>query len=169
MPIIPFDIQPVTTTADLYTVVSLAARIWQPTYGGILSAAQLNYMFDRTYSLAALEEVQASGQAFYLLKEAGEAIGFASWSMWQTPAVPKLNKLYVLPSLHRRGAGRWLLQQIEAMVAEKGYERLQLCVNIDNPAHTFYERCGYTVIRREDFPFDHFWMNDYVMERVLRS
>jgi diamine N-acetyltransferase len=40
---------------------------------------------------------------------------------------------------------------------------LDLNVNRHNPAKSFYEKIGFTVLREEDVPIGPYWMNDYVM------
>jgi diamine N-acetyltransferase len=159
-----------TTEADIPTIIGLAAQIWEPTYGNILSREQLDFMFAHTYTEAHLQRQIAEGQRFYLIfNTANEAVGYASWSwlpeLYENKPLAKLNKIYVLPSEQGKGTGRFLLQYIENEVVSLSANALQLCVNRYNKAKYFYEKQGYRVLREEDFVFYQYFMNDFVLQK----
>lgn len=158
------------TEQDFSTIITLAAQIWLPSYGAILSREQLDFMFEHTYTLAHLARQVAEGQHFYLVFDADELpVGFAAWSwtaeLYQATPLPKLNKIYILPSQQGKGVGEFILQYIEKEVVRLSANALQLCVNRYNKAKGFYERQGYRVLREEDFPFYTYYMNDFVMQK----
>jgi diamine N-acetyltransferase len=158
------------TEQDFSTIIDLAAQIWQPTYGHILSREQLHFMFECTYTVAELQRQVGEGQHFYLIfNTQNTPVGYAAWS-WQTELykekpLPKLNKIYVLPTEQGNGTGKILLQYIENEVFSLSANALQLCVNRYNTAKGFYERQGYRVLYEADFPFYHYFMNDFVMQK----
>lgn len=161
-------IKPATTSSDFELICELAAQIWEPTYGTILSKAQLDYMFEHIYTVERLAQQANEGQFFYLyFNENGIAKGFAAWS-WTEKNVVKLNKIYVLPSEHGTGVGRYLLNFVEQTVRAAGAERIWLCVNRANRAKQFYEKMAYAVLREEDFEFGPYFMNDFVLEKTLK-
>ena len=160
------------TEADISTIIGLAAQIWEPTYGNILSREQLDFMFAHTYTEPFLEQQMTGGQHFYLVfDDKNEAVGYAAWSwlteLYQNKPLAKLNKIYVLPSEQGKGTGRFLLQHIENEVVSLSANALQLCVNRYNKAKNFYEKQGYRVLREEDFTFYQYFMNDFVLQKDL--
>ena len=163
-----FTIKKADTPADFEVIIGLAAQIWHPTYGHILSAEQLAYMYARTYTPLELQRQVADGQTFYILFADGVPKGYAAWSWLDATArLPKLNKIYVLPTEQGTGIGRFLLTAIENIVQAEGASALQLCVNRYNNAQHFYTRLGYTLLYEADFPFGPYFMNDYVLQKTF--
>jgi len=105
---------------------------------------------------------------FILCYDGDEAVGFASFSDLGEN-VFKLHKIYVLPDRQGRGIGRFMIDYIIAEIRQKGAVALDLNVNRQNPARFFYERLGFTIIREEDIDIGKgYWMNDYVMRKLIR-
>ena len=156
------------TEADINTIHQLAAAIWAPTYSGILSQEQIDYMFEVIYAKDQLAKQLQEGQTYLLMFEGEKAIGFAAYSVKDEPAATyKLNKIYLLPEAQGKGYGIALLKEVEDVVQRHGAKILDLNVNRHNKAKLFYERCGYHVHLQEDIPIGPFWMNDYVMRKEL--
>lgn len=156
------------TATDIPAINRLAAAIWGPTYSAILSREQIDYMFEVIYTPKALERQMLEGQTFLLLRDEAEPIGFAAYSLKdKKERIFKLNKIYLLPSRQGEGLGKLLLDEVELSVSEAGAAYLDLNVNKHNKAKTFYEHCGYRVHIEEDIPIGPYWMNDYVMRKLL--
>ncbi len=163
-----YSIKSATSLADYHLICKLAADIWEPTYGKILEKEQLDYMFQAMYTPENLAKQVAEGQSFFICYDAdNQSKGFAAWS-WTSENYAKLNKIYVLPAEQGTGIGRFLLQFIEKTVAQAGANAIWLCVNRYNKAKNFYEKQGYSVLREEDFEFGPYFMNDYVLEKMLK-
>jgi diamine N-acetyltransferase len=159
------QIIPANSVADYQIICALATAIWTPTYGHILQKEQLDYMFERTYTLKHIAEQASQGQYFYIYyDDENTPKGYASWS-WTAPNYAKLNKIYVLPAQQGSHIGRNLLAFIEKTVQNAGATALWLCVNRFNKAKGFYQREGYTLLREEDFEFGPYFMNDFVFEK----
>jgi GNAT superfamily N-acetyltransferase len=150
-------------------IIDLAKATWEPTYQGILSKAQIDFMFSEMYAPAALEnQMHSLGHTFLILYINGKPAGYASYSAKaKDDAVFKLQKLYLLPELHGRGLGRVLMNAVEEKVKEEGGKVLELNVNRYNPSRVFYERVGFSFYKEEDIPIGEFWMNDFVMRKEL--
>lgn len=156
------------TTVDVPVLKTLAEAIWAPTYLPILSEEQVAYMFDVIYSEQALQQQMLEGQTFLLLYKEEKPIGFAAYSIKDAAfKIYKLNKIYLLPDYQGLGAGKFLFSQVEREVKALGGTILDLNVNRYNKAKDFYERCGYTIYQEEDIPIGPYWMNDYVMRKIL--
>jgi diamine N-acetyltransferase len=152
---------------DIKAIRSIAERTWPSTYGGIISQAQIDYMLDLMYSDSSLTQQMDSGHQFYIFEFEQAPIGFASVSK-EEEGIFKLNKLYVLPTIQKTGAGKALLQQVKSYAKANGGKQLILQVNKHNNAKAFYEYQGFHVQREMVFELDHgFVMDDYVMGIAL--
>ena len=148
----------------------IALRTWPVTFAGILSQAQIDYMFNWLYTEASLrEQVQGQGHTFLLAKVGDAYAGFASYQPnYQDTGKTKLHKLYVLPEAQGYGVGRSLVDAVTDIARRHGNPALLLNVNRHNEAIRFYRRLGFNVVAEEDIPIGNgFVMEDYVMEKGL--
>ena len=148
----------------------LAEAIWRAYYPGIVPDAQIEYMLELGYSAEALGKfVRDDGAGLALAKRDGEAVGFAAWYRPGEPATTKLDKLYVLTTLHRRGIGRALIAHVEHAARRDGASTLVLNVAKRNvKAIAAYRACGFAI--REATVVDiggGFAMDDFIMARPL--
>jgi diamine N-acetyltransferase len=158
------------TEADLPAMAELAGVIWRACYPAIISHAQIDYMLARMYALGTLsEEIRSQGVRYYLLLVDGKPAGFASYGPASEPGVVKLHKLYLLPELHGRGLGSYMLQHVEREVRAAGAYHLTLSVNKRNAqAIAVYKRNGFVMV--ESVVTDiggGFVMDDYVMAKSM--
>jgi ribosomal protein S18 acetylase RimI-like enzyme len=151
------------TLNDIAIIQQIAQTTWPVAYGNIISKDQLDYMLQLMYSDESLKNQMTKGHQFYLFELANKPIAFASVSN-EGDSIFKLNKLYVLPSTQKTGAGKALLQKvIEHAKAENG-KQIILQVNKQNPAKTFYLKQGFTVLREDVLELEHgYVMDDYIM------
>lgn len=151
---------------DRTVIRSLAENTWPEAYGKIISQEQIRYMLDMIYSDDALLEQMQKGHQFYLAELNDQPIGFASVSEEGNQGC-KLNKLYILPTIQKSGAGKALLQKVIAYTKEKNHTRLFLQVNKQNPAKDFYARMGFTIAEEVKLDIGNgFFMDDFIMELV---
>ena len=155
----------------LHSIVNLAEVIWRSYYPGIISEAQIEYMLVHMYDLDVMEQELHQGIQYDLLLVNEELIGFASYGAADAKAEIKLHKLYVHPSLHRRGLGSLLLKHVEKVVRDSQNRILILSVNKTNhQAIAAYQKNGFAV--RTSAVVDiggGFVMDDYVMEKTLET
>ncbi|TCS89123.1 ribosomal protein S18 acetylase RimI-like enzyme [Anseongella ginsenosidimutans] len=152
---------------DIPLIRELAGRTWWPAYREILAGEQIRYMLDRLYSENALQEQMERGHCFLLAYKSDRPLGFASWSVSQGSGTCRLHKIYVLPETQGKGTGRFLINTVELKAKEQGCQVLELNVNRFNKARSFYEKLGFKVQRTEDIPIGPFFMNDYIMQKIL--
>jgi GNAT superfamily N-acetyltransferase len=158
------------TRDDLARVQRLADLIWREYYPGIITGAQIDYMLARGYAADALARFLGDdGAGLAIARRRGEPVGFAAWYRPDEPATTKLDKLYVLPSLHGQGIGRVLVAHVEAAARRDGACTLILNVNKRNAnAIAAYEAWGFAT--RTPVVVDiggGFVMDDYVMTKAL--
>ncbi len=157
------------TIEDTNIIRDIAEKTWWPTYEPIVGAAQVRYMLDTFYNAGVLQQQVVTGEQVYIiLEENSLPVGFAAYApRAEDPSVYKLHKLYCTPVIHGKGYGKALVQAVEKEVTTAGSGILELNVNRYNPAIKFYEKMGYNIAYEEDVPIGPYWMNDYVMRKLL--
>ncbi len=152
---------------DIPLIRALSLKIWPQTYSTILSAEQINYMMNMMYSEQALLSQMKQKHEFIIVNDGREPIGFASFSETE-PGIYKLYKIYILPQVQGKGAGRFVINEILKAIARKRGKALQLNVNRNNKAKDFYEKLGFTILSQVDIDIGNgYFMNDYVMEKRI--
>ncbi len=154
---------------DIAIIREIANITWPDAYGTYISQAQLDYMLDMMYSDASLIEQINKGHQFYIAEHNNTAVGFASVSQ-EADNTYKLNKLYVLPTAQKTGAGKALLHKAIEFATAHGACCLYLQVNKQNNAQQFYSKHGFTI--REAAVLEiggGYIMDDYIMELKLNN
>lgn len=151
---------------ELEAVQRLSQEIWPICYREIITQAQIKYMLETMYSIAALEQAMQAGQRFLLARLDETPVGYAGFEPnHQSNMQCKLNKLYVLPHLHGTGIGKALFENVIFHAKLHHCTSLFLQVNKKNTAIYFYEKAGMYV--REEAVFDignGFVMDDFIMQ-----
>ena len=160
----------VATKEQLPVVRDLAYSIWPSTYGEILSKVQLDFMLDKFYNIASLEEqMLVKNQVFMLIQEEGHYLGFCAYELnIDQSNKTKLHKIYVLPQTQGKGVGKMLLHEVEKIALENQNKAVFLNVNRYNKAFEFYKKQGYAITEEIDIEIGHgYLMEDYIMEKNL--
>jgi GNAT superfamily N-acetyltransferase len=155
---------------EIETVQALANDIWHRHYPGIISHEQIDYMLAQGYSREALSTyLDAPDAGLALARRENQAVGFIGWRRPEASETMKLDKLYVLPEHHGTGVGRALIDHVIGRARAAGCRSVRLNVNRGNVgALRVYERCGFAVRERGDFPIGNgFVMEDFIMVREL--
>lgn len=159
----------IATLDDIHAIQQIAYKTWPSVYGNIISAEQINYMLELMYSNDSLVQQLAKGHQFYLFETdqlnslEKQIVGFASISK-ESEGVFKLNKLYVIPTAQKTGAGKALLSAVKDYAVKHRGIQLILQVNKQNPAIEFYKRQGLTILSENVFELERgFVMDDYIM------
>jgi N-acetylglutamate synthase-like GNAT family acetyltransferase len=154
---------------DIATIRDIANITWPVAYGSYISKAQLDYMLDMMYSDNSLLDQINKGHQFYIAEQHNAPIGFASVSKEEDNSC-KLNKLYVLPTEQKTGAGKALLQKSIDFAKSHAASCLYLQVNKQNNAQHFYSKHGFTVREASILQIGGgYIMDDYIMELVFAS
>lgn len=161
----------IASKTDLSVIQHIATVAYHETYIHIIGMEQVDFMLRKFYNLDALSEQMDQGHIFIVATEEGEDIGFAAYNkIEEIPGVFKLQKLYLLPERQGSGLGRFLVEEVISKVSEAGGFKLILNVNRYNKSRGFYEKLGFVITEKVDIPIgEHFFMNDYVMEREIGS
>ena len=152
---------------DIATIRHIATITWPDAYGTYISKEQLDYMLDMMYSDDSLLNQMNNGHQFYIAEHGSEAIGFASVSKEANNAC-KLNKLYVLPTAQKTGAGKSLLFKTIEYATSQAASCVYLQVNKQNNAQQFYSKHGFTIREASILEIGGgYIMDDYIMELKL--
>jgi GNAT superfamily N-acetyltransferase len=157
------------TVADISVIRNIAMATWPVTYSTILSVAQIEYMLGNFYKPSELQQqIQTGAQQYFIALQNSIPIGFASFGPQPEESIYKLQKLYVLPTIQKSGAGKALLSEVIRQCKEAGANRLILNVHRSNPARNYYERNGFRIYETKDIPMGPgFVLNDFLMEKEL--
>jgi ribosomal protein S18 acetylase RimI-like enzyme len=155
--------------ADIPDIQNIASITWQPTYVPLIGQEQVDYMLDKMYSRGALLERFSKGDVFLIAELGMKAVGFASYGIIDEENYGyKLHKIYVLPEVHGKGVGKFLINEVVDQIRSAGGKTLSLNVNRDNKAQNFYEKAGFKIKENVDIEIGNgFFMNDYVMEMPI--
>lgn len=155
--------------ADIESIQDIAYRTWPQAYSSLISQEQIDYMLEKMYNKGELLSQFQQGYTFLMAEEDDEDLGFAVFSIIDSlNHIYKLHKLYVLPAAHGKGLGKLLINEVVNLARRAGGVSLELNVNRENKAVTFYKGAGFTVKETMDLDIGNgFLMNDYVMHKVL--
>ena len=154
---------------DIAIIREIATITWPVAYGSYISKAQLDYMLDMMYSDNSLLEQINKGHQFYIAEHNSTPIGFASVSKEEDNTC-KLNKLYVLPTAQKTGAGKALLQKTINYATSHSASCLFLQVNKQNNAQHFYSKHGFIVREASKLEIGGgYVMDDYIMELAFTN
>lgn len=162
----PIHLKP-ATLHDVATIAKLADTIWNAHYPPIIGLEQVKFMLEKMYHPNVLSHHISKGpQEFFVIQSDEESLGFIAIEPKEKDEL-YLQKLYVLPTNHRRGIGAGALN--EAVKYYPKAQRMRLQVNRQNyTAINFYFKLGFSIERVADFDIgDGFFMNDFVMLKHL--
>lgn len=159
-------------TADCALIHDLASRIWENTYGAILSKEQLDYMFDMMYAPDnLLKQMNEWHHQYFIISANDLPAGYLSIEK-KNDNLYNFQKIYSLPQLHGKGIGRYIIEQGIAYLKSihTGPFTIELYVNRHNPAVGFYKHMGLQEIATRDHSIGNgYYMNDYVMQMEVNN
>lgn len=150
---------------EAFIIHQLAHQIYFPTYRGILTGSQMEFMLKKSYTEEALKQSMIAGQDFYLLYEENVAVGFMA--LMQKKDVLRIEKLYLLPETQGKGYGKNLISLAEEQARICNKFVLELNVNRGNKAYYFYLKQEFEVIAEVDIPYYGYILDDYVMQKKI--
>ena len=156
--------------SDFHVIREIAQITWPVAYGAIISKAQLDYMLEKFYSNAALNDnFSTKNHRFLLVKQESVCLGFASYEHhYLGENKTRLHKIYMLPDSQRKGAGKLLLAEVEKLALENNDTIISLNVNRFNSALYFYQKLGFEKVGEEDIELDFgYLMEDYILEKRM--
>ena len=153
---------------DIEIIRTIAFEVWPVAYKSIISKEQIDYMLGRMYSPESLlHQMQNEGCEFLIAEESGHAVGFSSSAEIEKTKF-KLHKLYVLSTMHGKGYGALLLQEVCSRASKRGGISIELQVNKNNPAYKFYLRNGFYKDRELVLDIGNgFVMDDFILTKSL--
>lgn len=157
-------------SSDFSAIRTIAIKTWPNTYGKILSKEQLDYMLEKFYNEATLNDnLTNKNHHFLLVKENNNCLGFASYEPnYLGEKIVRLHKIYLLPEAQGKGIGKLLISEIEKIANQLNQNGISLNVNRFNNAFDFYTKIGFECIGEEDIELDFgYLMEDFKMLKKL--
>ena len=161
------------TLNDVPLIRSLADGVGQATYADILSAEQIDYMFEMMYSHDSLTEQMRDKHHHFIIVML-DAVPCAYISIEPLGSGRyNFQKIYARREVQGKGVGRYMIEQgiewvrrQEAMMGRNGKIEIELFVNRRNKAVDFYRHMGFEIVDTRDHAIGNdFYMNDYIMQR----
>lgn len=158
------------TSEDAPLIRKLASQIWSYTYNTILTAEQLEYMFEMMYSEESIiRQMTVDGHCFFIASIDNVPSGYISIEK-KSEKLFNFQKIYALPDLHGKGFGRFMVEQAINYL-KSNFETpftVELFVNRNNKAVGFYKHIGFREVGTRDHAIgDGYFMNDYIMNLDL--
>lgn len=158
------------SVGDIPLINELASKIWEPTYGNILSADQLQYMFIMMYAPDNLrKQMEEMHHEFFIIYKDSVPAGYLSIEKTEGKLF-EFQKVYSLPELHGSGIGRFIIEQgVEYLrgICKPPFI-VELNVNRQNPAVGFYKHMGFKEHKTRDFHIGNgYYMNDYILRMEI--
>jgi GNAT superfamily N-acetyltransferase len=154
--------------SDIEKIIDVADATWKQTYKNIIYPEQIDFMYERTYTVDALKEQMQNGVTFLLYMEENSTLGFAAYK-FNDENIIFIPKLYIKPQAQRKNIGRSLMMEIEKIAAKNKCDFMELNVHRKNPAMYFYKKLGFEMHEKADIAFGKFWLNDYVLRKKLEN
>ena len=152
---------------DIPAIRGMAEVVFRKTYRDILSPEQMEYMMDMMYSEESLVRQMTTERQKFLIDPGKGYVSFRYDGLTEDGRERfHLEKLYVMPEFQKSGLGKELFGKVCELVRSfsSGHPRIELNVNRNNPAVSFYEHLGMKRDRSGDFPIGHgYFMNDHIM------
>ena len=164
-------LRPITAAQEFTELEHFAAEIWREHYPSIIGQAKVEYMLKTFQSSNALERQQREGMEFFWIQSAGNQAGYLAIKREPDLAYLFVSKFYVHQAYRGMGYGRWAMNQLKELTAERQLAGLELTVNRHNAsAIAFYEREGLSHLRDQCIDIGGgFFMDDYVMRFELKA
>lgn len=151
--------------ADCKLIHKLALEVFPVTYHDIISQAQIDFMMNWMYSPENIQKQMKEGHVYFIAYEECDAAGYVSIQQ-QDENLFHLHKIYVLPYYQKAHCGSFLFREAVKYIKEIHPTSclMELNVNRNNKALSFYEHMGMKKLREGDFDIGNgYYMNDYIM------
>lgn len=91
------------------------------------------------------QSYQASGGEFWVVEYQGKLVGTAAYyPVERGENAVEIRKMYLLPEARGKGLGRFLLEQLEATIADRGFTQIWIeTASVLQEAVKLYESSGY--------------------------
>lgn len=155
--------------SDTAVIHRLAHEIWWPTYQAYIPHGQIKLMLALIYNEESLRAQMQAGQRFSIVSRNGDAVGFVGFQPKKSSeaGIMRIEKIYIQSFEQGKGTGRLVIDHVSQIARTENLHFLELNVNRNNPAKTFYEKQGFHVIGEVDTLYHDYVLNDYIMQKQL--
>jgi diamine N-acetyltransferase len=155
---------PVSDGSSISRVVALAEKIWREYYIPLIGQAQVDCMLGQFQSLEALQEQISQGHFYYLVVGPDDRdIGYVA--LLEKPGGTYLSKLYLNAENRGKSFGRQAVDFVKEWTSQRGFSRISLSVNKQNPSVKIYQKLGFRIVEPTITDIGGgFFLDDYRME-----
>lgn len=127
---------------DLEAIQALLVETWHDTYDPIYGADRVEAITGEWHALEVLRARLTQPLSEFVVADTGDTLVGMAFASSSDGRLIELHQLYVRPAAQGQGAGRALLEEIEACFPEAS--RMRLEVEAENhKAVTFYRKSGF--------------------------
>ena len=166
------------TLIDAPQIAALGSHIFATCFGYSLPPADLQAYLESAYSISSLSSDISNPSMTVIVAEdpsSGTVVGFSQLTRGTTEPclagienLVELQRLYVSPDFHGGGVGRLLVEAVESVAREEGFETLWLGVWEENfKAQKVYERMGFEKVGSHDFVMGSCVQTDWILTKRL--
>lgn len=131
--------------ADIASIQQTARSSWHATYGAMFSTKFIDGFLQHAYGEASLRRAILNRSSTFLVARNGEqVVGFCHFGRGSKAEGQELYRLYVDPSVWRRGIGGRLVEEMEAALRRNGIGEYFCYVHAQNEVgKRFYLKQGF--------------------------
>lgn len=137
------------TAIDGPALAKVHVSSWREAYAGIVPSSHLRDCTVEFREKSFRESLASGGEETYVAEHSGKVVGFLTLGGCRDLDVDSCSTgeiwgIYVSPEWWRKGIGRYLCEQGEAILASRGYVFVKLWVlEANDQARAFYEAMGF--------------------------
>lgn len=129
-------------SGDLEAIQALLIETWHDTYDSLYGSERVEAITREWHTLDALRARLTQPLSEFVVADTGQSILGMAFASSKDGRLIELRQLYVRPSAQGQGAGRALLEEIEACFPEANRVRLEVEAE-NHKAVTFYRKSGF--------------------------
>lgn len=141
------------TEQDIRSVRQVAQASWDETYGSSFPIESLQDWFEKNYSTPMLCK-QIEKTHMYVIEEASQIIGFASFTQVDEDGDSELTALYIAPDFKQKGYGTSLVEKGIKVLQDRGLNLFVYVESVNTAARAFYEKLGFELVEEFEEYFE---------------
>lgn len=139
---------------DTNTYADIISSAWLGTYKGMIPDCDLMKCSDIKHRREQFKNMLEKNMDIYIAKKDNKPFGVVTFCQNENnESSAYLKQLYLYPEYCYKGFGNVILSQVENIIKEKGYKKINLdCLFENKSSRRFYEKNGFLYKGTEDCP-----------------
>ena len=159
----------IETVESIYKLSKLASTIWNEYFPAIIGQDQVDYMVDKFQSIDAISIQIEEDYMYFFVSHDNKVIGYIGLVPREDKDAMQISKFYLLKDWRGRGIATAIMNEVNNIAVNQGYNKLYLTVNIyNNSAISIYEKLGFINLGSLVTNIGGgYIMDDYEMEKMI--